>query len=796
MIAIRYHSPGKLLPWLRAAGITPDSVLFNPPTLKNVTVLVDVGGYSAKALHCYVQTFNGILYIECLDPSDAVKPIIGFSDTGDKELKNGYKPTNAVFLILALEKAKSVYSSKNYRTDIEIETAKTPAKIQEWASVIPSDSHIAFDIETNPRTCEMTCIAFSYRVGDIYKALVVPLSREGNSIWPLKSEMLIWKAIATVLATPNPKVAQNYIFDTMVLSRLGVAVKGDLYDTMLIGHLIQPELPKGLHDLGRMYLCCDVWKDIKGYASNEDLWRYCARDAAYTLAIFDKQIRGLEEAKDSRLNLLYNQIVPLSRQALITCERGWKPNISAIAEMEAILQPEIDDILKGLSGISEGMIPDKVTYKYRRGAIKPNAIYCRGVDEPKLVAYKRNSKGEKVVKEVRYEKYEEISLPEGVKKGTDCPFYLFEKQIEKREFNPNAPDRVKDVILGLGHKIPTRNHKEMTDKFAIRKLRDSTKHPFYAKLLEYRDRSKLLSTYCNVRIDEDGYIRFSYNLAGTVGGRLSSKGTAWGTGLNSQNIPKRFRHISVPFTEDKVIVNVDFAQADPHMVAWLSGDSEMEDVLRNGDLHAHTGSKIFGYDITNVPGYSKDTSKERKLGKICNNALNYGMGWKTFQRNAYMKGLELDDEECKETVKKYHEAYPGVRAWQERVQQEIMKSRCLVTPFGRVRRFYGYMGDSYSLSKLYNEAYSYIPQTTVGDALNAAWLNLTNLANAANLDIQVLQQCHDSLKLQCNKDDLKIVAKTIKEAFKSVTFEIHGVTRNFPIDIEWGYNWRDMEGSL
>ena len=775
-------------------------MLFNPTSLRDVDVLIDVGGYTAKANHGYVQDYAGIPYIQCLDPTDAVKPIFGFKEDGDKELLNGYKPTNSPFLILALEKAKRVYKlkkeGKSWETPIKLSICYSATHLLKWAEDIPADTPISYDIETNPKTCEMTCIGFSTFRNGTYDSVVVPFSQEGEHIYPEDKEPTLWRAVAEVLATPNPKVAQNYIFDTMVLSRLGIETKGDLYDTLVLAHLIQPELPKSLHELGRIYLQCDVWKDIKGYTSNELLWKYCARDAGYTLAIFDAQMELLKNGNDSRFEFLESQLKPLAREALITCERGWQPHMGHIKDMEHVLGPEIDQLLYEMKEMVNNFIPDKVTYKYRRGKIHEDRIYCRGVDSPRRVEYKRNSKGEKVEKLVEYDQYEEISLPQGVKKGSDCPFYLFEKIVEKRDFNPNAPDRVKDAILGLKHKIPTRNHKEMTDKFAIRKLRDKTKHPFYSKLLEYRDKSKLLSTYCGVRIDPDGRIRFSYNIAGTVGGRLSSKQTAWGTGLNSQNIPKRFRHISVPFAEGKVIVNVDFAQADPHMVAWLSGDTEMEDVLRNGDLHAHTGSKIFGYDITSVPGYVKDQSKERKLGKICNNALNYGMGWKTFQRNAYMQGLTLDEVECKETVKKYHEAYPGVKSWQSLVEQEVMKNRCLVTPFGRVRRFWGYMGDGYSKSKLLNEAYSYLPQTTVGDALNAAWINLTKIVKRDSLDVQVLQQCHDSLKLQCNEEELETVAKAIREAFESVRFEIYGKERCFPIDIEWGYNWRDMEGEL
>jgi DNA polymerase I-like protein with 3'-5' exonuclease and polymerase domains len=223
------------------------------------------------------------------------------------------------------------------------------------------------------------------------------------------------------------------------------------------------------------------------------------------------------------------------------------------------------------------------------------------------------------------------------------------------------------------------------------------------------------------------------------------------------------------------------------MVAWLSGCDQMLKILTDpqGDLHAHTASGIFGFDITTLTDY-KD-SKERKLGKECNNGLNYGMQPKRFIESCRKKGLNLTPAEAQAAYVGYFNLYPAIKEWQDGIRVQINRTRCLETPFKRKRYFYGYINE-----KLYNDAFSYIPPTTVADALNVGWLRLEE--SRGTLQFEVLAQVHDSLVLQCPAEEVDATCQLMVQSYRGVRFDV-GKYKDccLPIDIEIGRSWGELK---
>lgn len=762
MIGIDTYNPKAIARYVGEAGLGSHQVIYNPRHPEQCSVLVQVGGHGVRSNHGYIQKGQTPV-IQCLDP---------------KTLRA--EPTNRTFILCALDKARRLDLGEIVEPRLEIIIAKTLHDIYEFFMNL--NGPLSCDIECSPDTGEITCIAFAYQTHSScpIQALCIPLQHETWSYWDPQNEPEVWSLIAQFLTNDNPKVLQNFIFDTMILSRFGVETKGKIYDTMQGAHLLQPELPKGLKDLGRLYLDIAPWKDVGSFVSNQALWEYNARDAAYTLAILHKQFELLDSR---RLTFFQEHLAPLSTEVLRMCERGWTPDFDAIGAMKDVLEPEIDTLLADLRVLVNPILPAKETFIYRRGKPKPGASYCRGVGLATKWVEKENKKGEAVLKTVAYSEYQDIDIPADTKYLRDLDFPVFERVVEVRDFNPSSPNQVKDAIIGFGYKVPTKKGGETTDELALKKLQAKTKNPFFDKILAYRAKSKMMSTYCNVRTDDDKKLRFSINVCGTVGGRFSSRQTPWGTGFNAQNIPRRFRHISLPSTPGWVIVNMDFKQADPHLVAWLAGEDQMLEILSDpeGDLHSHTAKLIYGYDIAKE-------SKERKVGKACNNGLNYGMGINRFIETCRQGGLVLSYEEASHAHRSYFEAYPGVKIWQKSVEAELAKSRTLQTPFGRKRYFYGHWG-----YKILQDAYAYIPPTTVADALNVGWLNFISIASNEGITANVLQQCHDSLKLECPLEVLDRVVDALKRAYSAVIFQIGNYTCNLPIDIEYGPNWGDLK---
>lgn len=119
---------------------------------------------------------------------------------------------------------------------------------------------ISFDIETSGS--QITCIGFAPGAGH---ALVVPFvdaRKADGSYWPDRgSERAAWGFVRRVLALPQPKIAQNGLYDINFLwAGYGIPVTNAGEDTMLLHHALQPESQKGLGFLGSVYTNESAWK--------------------------------------------------------------------------------------------------------------------------------------------------------------------------------------------------------------------------------------------------------------------------------------------------------------------------------------------------------------------------------------------------------------------------------------------------------------------------------------------------------------------------------------------------------
>jgi len=750
VIGIDTYDENEISKFLPQLGIGRHKVAFNPRTLDNISVYVQIGGHDVRTNHCYVQHEGRVPVIQVLDPKTCYA-----------------EPINRFWIKCGLSKA--LYIDKHGDIETKINTTIRPNFEQVLSHFTLALGHpVSVDLEIDMSTHEIIVVGFAYKIGDEVHAISIPFLNEGENYWTEAQEIEIWRFLAALLSdVGTTKIFQNFIFDTMYLARYGFTIRGKIYDTMIVNHWIDPELPKSLADLGRLYLTCDVWKGRDNWSSNESLWLYNAKDAGYTLLILERQIERL--TKENRINFLEKQLVPLANEVLAICSRCWRLDAPNLASFRASLEAEAMVLRETLKTFASDLVRPKVTYIQRKGKPKPGIGYFRKLPDS--------------------EGYERQALPEGLKQLKLLPFPLYEQKVEERPFNPLSPLHIKEVLRAVGVTIPLTKGAESSNENTLLKLLERKSVPqeikdnFLSPLLEYRGLMKLISTYYDVALDQDGLCRFSINIAGTVTSRFSSKQTPWETGFNAQNIPKSFRKVVLPHNQDNVIINLDFKQADPHMVAWLSGEEQMLAILNDpkGDLHAHTASKIFGYDITKQEGY-KD-SFERKLGKACNNGLNYGMQVFKFIETCRKQGLTLDYDTATKAYDAYFKAYPLIRIWQETIRNQIIQTRTLTTPHGRRRFFYGHMND-----KLINDALAYIPPTTVSDALNDLWLRFANYRTSAI----IIGQCHDSLTFECPVTKVDETCLLLHNVAKTVTFKVKERICNFPIDLEVGPSWGQL----
>ena len=253
-------------------------------------------------------------------------------------------PEMGIWLVIGMRKARRLLAGDK---DIErnLKISPTLPEVLAFINQCKEKSICCIDLEAPKTTNEITCIGLAW---DAQNALSIPLSYRGESYWSPEDEKTIWKALGTLFIDPTIQlVYHNFIYDSMLLSKHGIETGSNIYDTMVVANIIQPELEKGLGDLGRIYTLAPAWKKITDFSGNfnpEGLWLYNAKDAAITMQVYDIQKRELEHRK----LLSFYQGLParLYEPVYTMCARGWNFDKDACGMMNHLLTTEIQTLDK------------------------------------------------------------------------------------------------------------------------------------------------------------------------------------------------------------------------------------------------------------------------------------------------------------------------------------------------------------------------------------------------------------------------------------------------------------------
>lgn len=335
------------------------------------------------------------------------------------------------------------------------------------------------------------------------------------------------------------------------------------------------------------------------------------------------------------------------------------------------------------------------------------------------------------------------------------------------------------------------NEKVTVDETALRKL--EKKYPNEAILhaiIMYRKESKLISTYLNMVIDDDGRLRCSWNPSGTKGARISSSKTLWKTGLDLQNIPagrtrgvQNIKHVFIA-GKGKVYVKADLAQAETRVVAYILrrlGDNTLYTLYnkKEFDIHRWMANFIFGENS------NEDNKYKRTVGKLGNHSGNYKAGPKVLVNKALKDGIDIDYAMAKQILSVRSAAIPGLEKWWKTVEMIVRRTRTLTTCLGRRRIFFGRFDDV-----TFRDAISYEPQSTVGDVCNMIFWKLDKLLDD---DCRLVLQVHDEVVVECPECKVDDVVEKIKKVSVIPLWVCKDVPLIIPIDISVGVNWKDCK---
>ena len=396
---------------------------------------------------------------------------------------------------------------------------------------------------------------------------------------------------------------------------------------------------------------------------------------------------------------------------------------------------------------------------------------------------------------------------------------------DKNSLNVNSIQRLLESLKSLGYNVPKiRKKDEETDEYEyvdsvaklalVKLLADPTCWPSQGsgdgikKLLEIKEAITFKNRYLDARLHKNIYYS-NYNIASTLTGRRGSKKNIFGFGGNSQNFPSRGRLSSlwkecIISRPNRVFFFVDQISAEDWPVQALSNNTTALDEMRRGvNRHYKFASQIFNISVEDLkkarnnegglytPEQVYAAEMQYYMGKKGRHANNYGMQPTRLSESlAAEGGFTVPIETCKNILATIDRIDPNVKRVYHKYIQECLASSLhkLVTPLGRERQFLGLRSGEKNYS-IFNEAYSYIPQSTVGDNTGLAVCELEKCYN------YILQDGHDSLcqELPDNESELRRVFANTAKAFKrTITFH-NGVQIEIPIEGMIGYDWLHKE---
>ena len=307
-------------------------------------------------------------------------------------------------------------------------------------------------------------------------------------------------------------------------------------------------------------------------------------------------------------------------------------------------------------------------------------------------------------------------------------------------------------------------------------------YPIVADILEYRQLTKLKSTYADGLanyIAEDGRIHTSFNQTITVTGRLSS------TEPNLQNIPMRIelgRLIRKTFLpkEGCVFMDADYSQIELRVLAHMSGDEKLIEAYKQAqDIHRITASQVF-----HIP-FDEVTDLQRRNAKAVNFGIVYGIS--SF---GLSQDLSITRKEAAEYIERYFETYPKIKGFLDGLVADAKEKGYVTTMFGR-RRPVPELSSSNFMQRSFGErvAMNAPIQGTAADIIKIAMIRVHDRLLEEGLKSRLIITVHDELLIETAKEELPRVEKLLRDEMMHAA----DLRVKLEVDVHSGKDWYEAK---
>ncbi len=351
-----------------------------------------------------------------------------------------------------------------------------------------------------------------------------------------------------------------------------------------------------------------------------------------------------------------------------------------------------------------------------------------------------------------------------------------------REFNLNSPKQMGEVLFGEMKLVEkpkkTKTGQFMTNEQVLTSL--EKKHPICAEILNYRQASKLKSTYVDALPEtlnsRTGRIHTTFHQAVAATGRLASSDP------NIQNIPIRtergreIRKAFIPRVSGGLLLSADYSQIELRIIASISGDPGMKQAFEQGvDIHLVTASKVYGIPLDEV------SREQRSKSKMVNFGIVYGIS-----AFGLAQRLNISRTESADLIKAYNSEYPGIHKYMEKTIAFAQEHGYVETLTGRRR----YLRDINSRNATVRgaaerNAINSPIQGTAADMIKLAMARIHRDLEKGEFQTRMILQVHDELVFELEPIEKEEITKIVEEGMKNA------LPMDVPIEVDIGVgaNW-------
>lgn len=350
-------------------------------------------------------------------------------------------------------------------------------------------------------------------------------------------------------------------------------------------------------------------------------------------------------------------------------------------------------------------------------------------------------------------------------------------------FNINSPKQL-GVVLFETLQLPVIKKTKTGYSTAVDVLEKlQGEHPIIDDILEYRQLSKLQSTYVEglqkvISKDHRIHTRFNQTLAQT--GRLSS------VDPNLQNIPirleegRKIRKAFKPTSKDSVILSADYSQIELRVLAHITQDESLKHAFINGhDIHTATAMKVFNVESDQVDSLMRRQAKAVNFG-IVYGISDYGLS----------QSLGITRKKAKAFIDDYLASFPGVKQYMSDIVKDAKAQGYVETLLHRRRYIPDITSRNFNLRSFAERTAMNTPiQGSAADIIKLAMVKFSEKIKETKYHAKLLLQVHDELIFEIPKSEVEDFSKFVEEIMEQALV----LDVPLKVDSNYGATWYDAK---